>query len=175
MELRYARSNARLRLSEGEPGEVRTDAYHGTNLTSALSILSTGFIPHLEIAGVGVYFDLENDSSARQRAWEKADDDPSQAVIIRAEVHLGRIIEINFRYNPVIASEFVRFQMELKKQLGVDIPLNFNQQKDLFIQERYPDVNSVSYFDIVEQQLTVAVRHPERIKILSAMTLTRRS
>lgn len=64
--------------------------------------------------------------------------------------------------------------MELKKQLGADIPLNFNQQKDLFIQERYPDVNSVSYFDIVEQQLTVAVRHPERIKILSAMTLTRR-
>jgi len=111
-----------------------------------LSILSRGFIPYLGIAGVGVYFDLEDDSSAKQRALEKANGDPAQVVIICAEVHLGKIIEINFRYNPVIASEFVRFQRELKKQLGVDIPFNFNQQKELFIQERYPDVNSVSYF-----------------------------
>ena len=29
-------------------------------------------------------------------------------------------------------------------------------------------------FDIAEQQLTVAARHPERIKVLSAMTLTGR-
>ncbi|MFQ6039348.1 MAG: hypothetical protein ACE5PV_00725 [Candidatus Poribacteria bacterium] len=83
MELRYARSNARLRLSEGEPDEIRTDAYHGTDLTSALSILSTGFIPRLGIAGVGVYFDLKDDSSARQRALEKADGDLSAMTLTR--------------------------------------------------------------------------------------------
>ena len=83
-------------MYKGEPGEIRTDAYHGTNLTSALSILESGFIPHLGIAGVGVYFDLGDDSSANERALEKADGDISQAVIIRAEVHLGKTIEFNF-------------------------------------------------------------------------------
>ncbi len=57
---------------QGEPGEIRADAYHGTNRTNALNIFNRGFIPHLGIAGIGVYVDLEDDSSAKQRAMEKA-------------------------------------------------------------------------------------------------------
>ncbi len=42
---------------EGEAGEIRDDAFHGTTFSNALNIPKTGFIPHLGIAGVGSYFD----------------------------------------------------------------------------------------------------------------------
>ncbi|MBI1923920.1 hypothetical protein HYR99_06680 [Candidatus Poribacteria bacterium] len=159
---------------EGITGEIRTDAYHGTDLASAVSILQSGFIPQLGIAGVGAYFDLGNDASSQRRALEKGEGELSKAVIIQAEVHLSKVIEVNFRHNPAIAAKFISFQSALKKKLSDVLPLNFNEQKELFIQERYPDVNAVSYFNIAEQILTVSVRDPKRIKVLSAVTLTGR-
>jgi len=162
-------------MYEGEPGEIRTDAYHGTNLTSALSILESGFIPHLGIAGVGVYFDLGDDSSANERALEKADGILSRATVIQAELHLGNTVEINFQRNPTLANEFREFQEALRIRLGRPLSLNFNEQKEMFLCERYPNINSVYYFNVKWQCLTVAVRDTNRIKILAANTLTGRS
>ncbi len=159
---------------EGETGEIRTDAYHGTDLASAESILRSGFIPQLGIAGVGAYFDLGDDSSARERALEKAGGSFTQAVVIQAEVHLGKTIELNFELNPQIKAEFQQFQKEIEQRFGGEIPMNFSQQKELFIQERYPEIHSASYFRNRQNQLTVAVRDSKRIKILSVVTLTGR-
>jgi hypothetical protein len=71
-------------------GEVRDDAFHGTTLSNALNILKVGFIPHLGIAGVGAYFDLATDASAVEFALRRSGGDREQAVIIRAELHLGQ-------------------------------------------------------------------------------------
>ena len=52
---------------------MRTDAYHGTNLDSYLSIVQMGFRPSVGICGNAVYFDLGSRDSAVEKALEKAE------------------------------------------------------------------------------------------------------
>jgi len=80
---------------DGEPGDIRDDAFHGTRRENALKIKQQGFLPRLGIAGVGCYFDLGDDASARVFALERAGGDPEQAVVIRAEVHLGTTLDLS--------------------------------------------------------------------------------
>lgn len=157
---------------EGESGKKRTDAFHGTTLQNALKIREHGFLPRLGIAGVGCYFDLGNDSSAKAFAFERADDDQDQAVVIRAELHLGITLDISFRWNPEIKRQFQKFQVVLKHQLGMSYGLAFNDEKERFLQERYPHVTAVLYFNERSGVWYVAIRDPKRIRIISMTTLT---
>ena len=162
----------------GAPGEIRKDAFHGTTLQNALKIRQkatddfvlpqSGFRPAIGIAGMGCYFDLGNDTSARERALFHADGNLSQATIIQAELHLGKTIDINFRTNSAIKEEFKSWQERKKIQLTQK---TFEEQKELFLCEQYPLVNSVFYLSLRTSDLYIAVRDPKRIKILSTQTL----
>ena len=152
----------------GVPGEIRRDAFHGTTLQNTLGVLQIGFRPALGIAGLGCYFDLGNDDSARERAIFRVGGNLSQATIIQAELHLGKTIDINFRTNPAIKEDFKSWQERKKIQLTQK---TFEKQKELFLREQYPKVNSVFYLSLRTSNLYVAVRDPKRIKILSAQTL----
>ena len=152
----------------GIPGEVRRDAFHGTTLQNALGILQDGFRPAIGIAGMGCYFDLGNDASARERALFRANGNSSKATIIQAELHLGKTLDINFKTNPAIRGNFKLWQKRRKIQLAKK---NFEEQKELFLSELYPLVNSVLYPSLRTSNLYVAVRDPKRIKILSVQTL----
>ena len=156
---------------EGESGDVRSDAFHGTTLQNALKIREQGFLPRLGIAGVGCYFDLGSDSSARAFALERADGDLEQAVVIRAELHLGKTLDISFRRNPEIKGRFQEFQAALKHQLSVPHELTFNDEKEKFLQEYYLNVAAVLYFNERSGIWYVAVRDPKRIRIVSITTL----
>ncbi len=151
----------------GAPGEIRRDAFHGTMLQNALGILKSGFRPAIGIAGMGCYFDLGNDASARERALFRADGNVSQATIIQAELHLGKTIDMNFRTNPAIKEDFKSWQERKKNQLTQK---TFEEQKELFLCEQYPLVNSVFYLSLLTSNLYVAVRDTKRIKILSVQT-----
>jgi hypothetical protein len=52
--------------------------------------------------------------------------------------------------------------------------MTFNEEKERFLQEFYPDINSVLYFNAKTGVEYVAVRDPRHIRILSAITLTAR-
>jgi len=159
---------------EGEAGDIRDDAFHGTTLENALKIKEQGFLPRLGIAGVGCYLDLGDDSSAKTFALKRAGGDPDNAVVIRAEVHLGTTLNISFRRNPEVKRQFQQFQLELKGQIGMPYELTFNEEKERFLREHYPNVNAVLYFDERTGVWYVAVRDPQRIRILSAVTLNGR-
>ena len=159
---------------EGETGEIRYDAFHGTTLANALNILKMGFTPHLGIAGVGSYFDLVDDASAKEFALMRSGGDREQAVVIRAELHLGVVLDISFERNPEVKLQFQQFQMELKRRLGESYELTFNETKEQFLRERYPEVNSVFYFNARTGIEYVAVRDPKCIRLLSAEILTGR-
>ena len=159
---------------EGEPGHIRDDAFHGTRLENAFSIKERGFRPRLGIAGVGCYFDLGDDSSARAFALERAGGDPEQAVVIRVEIHLGTTLDLSFRRNPDIKRQFQQFQMELKQQIDVPYGLTFNEEKERFLQEHYPHITAVLYFNERTGVWYVAVRDPKRIRIISMVTLSGR-
>jgi hypothetical protein len=156
---------------EGESGDVRNDAFHGTTLQNALKIKEQGFLPRLGIAGLGCYFDLGSDVSARAFALERADGDLEQAVVIRAELHLGKTLDISFKRNPEIKGRFQEFQAALQHQLGVPYELTFNDEKEKFLQEYYPDVTAVLYFNERTGIWYVAIRDPKRIRIFSMTTL----
>ena len=149
-------------------GEIRNDAYHGTSLENAMSILKEGFRPGPGIIGIGAYFDLENVDSAIAKALERVNDDRSQATIIQAEVALGRSIDLSFDTNPIIREEFRRWQRLNRPQLR---ELSFSAQREAFIQECCPDINTATYYDADTQTTVICVRQTERIVILSARTL----
>jgi hypothetical protein len=159
---------------EGETGDIRNDAFHGTTLQNALKIREQGFLPRLGIAGVGCYFDLGSDSSARAFALERANGDPEQAVVIRAELHMGKTLDISFRRNPEVKRQFQQFQAALKQQSGTPYMLTFNEEKERFLQKHYPYVNAVLYFNERTGVWYVAMRDSKRIRIISMTTLTER-
>lgn len=157
---------------EGAPGNIRDDAFHGTTLQNALKIREQGFLPRLGIAGVGCYFDLGSDLSARAFALKRANGDPEQAVVIRAELHLGKTLDIAFRHNPKIKRQFQQWQEVFKRQSETSYVLTFNEEKELFLREHYPHINAVLYFNERTDVWYVAMRDPERIRIVSMTTLT---
>ena len=164
--------NPKRRLQyEGATGEVRDDAFHGTTFSNALNILRVGFTPHLGIAGIGSYFDLASDASAKEFALTRSGGHHEQAVVIRAELHLGIVLDISFERNSQVKHQFQQFQANLRQHVG---ELSFNEAKERFLQEHYPDINSVIYFNSRTGIEYVAMRNPRRIHILSAMTLTER-
>lgn len=126
----------RLLAYEGDSGHIRDDAFHGTTRERALKIMTEGFRPHLGIAGFGCYFDLGSDSSARAFALERAGGDRDGAVIIRAELHLGVVLDLSFRRNPEIKRQFQRFQSELREELGFPHGRTFNDEKERFLQQQ---------------------------------------
>ena len=67
-----------------------------------------------------------------------------------------------------IRKEFKSWQERKKIQLTRK---TFEEQKELFLCEQYPLVNSVFYLSLRTSDLYVAVRDPNRIKILSTQTL----
>lgn len=159
---------------EGQPGSIRDDAFHGTTLENALKIKAQGFLPRLGIAGVGCYFDLGDDSSARAFALERADGDPEQAVVIQAELHLGATLDLSFRRNPEVKRQFQGFQAKLKQQIGLPYGLTFNEEKEQFLQEHYPHVTATVYFNERTGLWYVAMRDPQRIRVVSITTLSGR-
>jgi hypothetical protein len=157
---------------EGESSDIRDDAFHGTTLQNALKIREHGFLPRLGIAGIGCYFDLGSDLSARTFALERANGDPEQAVVIRAELHLGATLDISFRHNPEVKRQFQEFQTRLKWQAEAPYILTFNEEKEKFLLEHYPNITAVLYFNKRTGVWYVAMRDPKRIRIISMATLT---
>jgi len=157
---------------EGESGDIRNDAFHGTTLQNGLKIREQGFLSRLGIAGGGCYFDLGSDLSARAFALERAGGNRELAVVIRAELHLGKTLDISFRRNPELKHRFQEFQAALKQRLGAPYTLPFNDEKEKFLQEYYPDLNAVMYFNERTGIWYVAIRDPRRIHIVSMMTLS---
>lgn len=160
---------------EGASGDIRDDAFHGTTLQNALKIREQGFLPRLGIAGAGCYFDLGSDLSARAFALERADGNPEQAVVIRAELHLGTALDISFKRNSAIKREFQQFQATLKRQAIAPYAVTFNEEKELFLQKYFPHVTAVLYFNDRTGVWYVAIRDPKRIRIVSITTLTERA
>jgi hypothetical protein len=156
-----------------QPGQRRTDAYHGTNLDNYWGIVQTGFRPSLGICGNAAYFDLGNRDSAVAKALEKAGQDVEQAVVIQAEWVPGKTVEINFQHNLLLAQEFQVFQAELVKQHGRPLPFTFNEQKEMFLEAYYPDTDTVLY-TVSEGNAIAGVRDPSHIRIVSAETLAGR-
>ena len=152
---------------------MRTDAYHGTNLDSYLSIVQTGFRPSVGICGNAVYFDLGSRNSAVEKALEKAAQNAERAVVMQAELVLGETIEINFRHTSLIAQEFHTFQAGLVKQYGRPLPLTFNVQKEMFLTAYYPDTDTVLY-TVSEGNVIAGIRAPRHIRIIAAETLAGR-
>ena len=157
-----------MNLDNGQVSEIGTDAYHGTSLDNAMSILTEGFRSALGIIGVGVNFDLENPASAIAKALEKVQGNRSQAAIIQAEVHLGKSIDLSFDTNPSVREEFRDWQRLNHLQLR---KLSFSSQKEVFIREYYPHINTVTYYDASTQTPMLCVRQTERITILSTRIL----
>ncbi|MGH7456463.1 MAG: hypothetical protein ACRENG_34260 [bacterium] len=156
---------------EGESSNIRDDAFHGTTLQNALMIREQGFLPRLGIAGVGCYFDLGSDLSARTFALERTNGDPEQAVVIRAELHLGTTLDISFRRNPDVKRHFQEFQAALKWQAETQHTLTFNEEKERFLLEYYPHITAVFYFNERTGIWYVAMRDPKRIRVISITTL----
>jgi len=156
-----------------QPNPTRTDAYHGTNLDNYLSIMQTGFRRSLGICGNAVYFDLGNRDSAVEKALEKAEQDAERAVVMQAELTLGKTVEISFQHNPMLAQEFQAFQAELMRQHGRPLPFTFNEQKEMFLTAYYPDTDTVLY-TVSEDYVIAGIREPSRIRIVAAETLAGR-
>jgi hypothetical protein len=153
--------------------QMRTDAYHGTDLDSYLSIVQTGFRPSVCICGNAVYFDLGSRDSAVEKALEKAAQNAERAVIMQAELMLGKTIEINFRHASLIAQEFHTFQAGLVKQYGRPLPFTFNAQKEMFLEAYYPDTDTVLY-TVSGGNVIAGIREPRHIRIIAAETLAGR-
>jgi len=152
---------------DGDSGEIRTDAWHGTSAHNAESIARVGFITKKGILGTGAYFDLETALSAENRARLRYPDEPK--VILRCELHLGNVLNLN---NPEVDSRFRAFQRHLNRMLGVEATkaLGRGGQIDLFIDEFPIPIHSVLKRDH-RGVLVVAMHDTRRIKVLSVEKL----
>jgi len=84
------------------------------------------------------------------------------------------VLDISFERNSEVKRQFQQFQANLKRHLGESYQLTFNEAKERFLQELYPNINSVLYFNARTSIEYAAIRDPKRIRILSATTLTGR-
>lgn len=148
---------------DGDSGEIRVDAWHGTSARNAESIARAGFIAKKGILGTGAYFDLEAALSAENRARLRYPNEPK--VILRCELHLGNVLNLN---NPEVDSRFRVFQRHLNRTLGVEATkaLGRGGQIDLFIDEFPVPTHSVLKRDH-RGVLVAAMRDTRRIRVLS--------
>ena len=146
--------------------KIRQDAFHGTTLPNAFSIVKERFRKSRGILGTGAYFDLGNDQSARLRLARSSTTEIK--VIIQAEIDLGAVLDLD---DKEISERFRQFQRILNQRLGTATTRQFGRggQYDEFLREYglNPDTlrKRISDFD------TIAVRSVERIHILSIKDL----
>lgn len=146
--------------------EIRQDAFHGTTLSNALSIVKEGFRKSRGILGTGAYFDLGNDQSSRFRLARLLTEETK--VIIQAEIDLGTVLDLG---DKEIDEKFRQFQKILNQRLGTETPRQLGRgwQYDEFLSEY--GLNPDTLRKRISGSDTIAVRSVERICILSIKDL----